>query len=63
MMKELLVELGWDADKIYDVGGYWYYEGNNNVPVKRVLADGTVVYDYWKVPIHKIRFDELTDLK
>lgn len=63
MMKELLVELGWDADKIYDVGGYWYYEGNNNVPVKRVLADGTVVYDYWKVPIHEIRFDELTELK
>ena len=33
MMKNLLVSLGWDESKIYDVGGYWFYEGNNNVEV------------------------------
>ena len=61
MMKQMLVSLGWDGDKIYDVGGYWFYEGDNKVEVKRVLPDGTVVYDFWKVPLHEIRFEELTE--
>lgn len=60
MLKNMLVALGWDASKIYDVGGYWYYEGENNVPVKRVLGDGSVVYDFYKVPVHEIDFGELT---
>lgn len=33
--KEMLVALGWDENKIYNIGGYWYYNGNNNVEVKR----------------------------
>lgn len=61
MMKNMLVTLGWEADKIYDVGGYWFYEGENNVEVKRMRDDGTVVYDYYKVPIHEIDFDVLTE--
>lgn len=60
MMKNLLVSLGWDADKIYNVGGYWYYEGSNNVEIKRENEDGTVVYDFWKVPYHNIDFSGLT---
>ena len=60
MMKDLLVKLGWDASKIYDVGGYWFYEGANKVEVKRELADGRVVYDFYKVPYHEIVFDGLT---
>lgn len=59
MMKKMLVALGWDAEKIYDVGGYWFYEGNNDVKVKRVKADGTVVYDFYKVPYHEIDFANL----
>lgn len=62
MMKNLLVSLGWDADKIYDVGGYWFYEGNNNVEVKRTLVDGTEVYDFHKVPYHLINFNNLTKI-
>lgn len=61
MMKSMLVTLGWDENKIYDVGGYWYYEGKNDVKVKRELEDGTVVYDFYKVPYHKIDFAELTE--
>lgn len=61
MMKNMLVELGWDASKIYDVGGYWFYEGEHNVEVKRELSDGSVVYDYYKVPVHEIDFDNLTE--
>lgn len=61
MMKKMLVSLGWDESKIYDVGGYWFYEGENKVDVKRKLADGTVVYDFYKVPYHEINFEELTE--
>lgn len=61
MMKNLLVELGWDGSRIYDVGGYWYYEGENAVKVKRTRDDGVVVYDFYKVPVHEIIFEELTE--
>ncbi|MBR3132085.1 hypothetical protein IKG33_01590 [Candidatus Saccharibacteria bacterium] len=61
MMKKMLVALGWDESRIYDVGGYWYYEGDNNVQVKRTLADGTAVYDFYKVPYHEIDFSSLTE--
>ncbi|MBR3322261.1 hypothetical protein IKG05_01310 [Candidatus Saccharibacteria bacterium] len=62
MMKKMLVALGWDASKIYVTGGHWYYEGENNVEVRRVLPDGSVVYDFYKVPMHEINFEELTEI-
>ena len=61
MMKNMLVKLGWDENKIYDVGGYWFYEGDNAVQVKRVLDNGEVVYDFYKVPYHEIEFEDLTE--
>lgn len=61
--KEMLVALGWDASKIYNVGGYWYYNGENNTGVKRVLPSGEVVYDFYKVPYHEIDFKTLTEEK
>lgn len=61
MMKNMLVALGWDADKIYDVGGYWFYEGENDVPIRREETDGTVKYDFYMVPVHEIDFDVLTE--
>ena len=61
MMKNMLVALGWDESKIYDVGGYWFYEGENMVEVKRIRDDGVVVYDFYKVPMHEIKFEELTE--
>lgn len=57
-MKQLLISLGWDADKIYNVGGYWYYEGENNVPVKNT-KNTEPTYDFWKVPYHDIDFSTL----
>lgn len=60
MLKNMLVALGWDESKIYDVGGYWFYEGENNVEVKRVNEKGEVVYDFYKVPYHEIDFSKLT---
>ena len=31
--KKLLVYLGYDPNKIYNAGGFWYYEGNNAVNI------------------------------
>ena len=61
MTKALLVALGWDENKIYNVGGYWYYEGKNNVEVKRTNSLGKTVYDFYKVPYHDINFSSLTE--
>lgn len=60
MTKALLVSLGWDANKIYNVGGYWYYEGDNAVITKRVNDKGETVYDFYKVNYHNIDFTSLT---
>lgn len=62
MTKSLLVSLGWDENKIYDVGGYWFYNGKNNVEVKQT-RNGKVTYDFWKVTYHDIDFDSLTEVK
>lgn len=57
MTKQVLVSLGWDANKIYNVGGYWYYDGENNVQVR----DGEE-FRYWEVPYHDINFEYLHEL-
>ena len=61
MTKELLVSLGWNPEKIYNVGGYWYYEGKNKVEIKNNI-DGHTTYDFWKVTYHDIDFDSLTEV-
>ena len=61
MTKKLLVALGWDGNKIYNVGGYWYYNGKNNIQIKRKVND-KVVYDFWKVNYHDIDFDNLVEV-
>ena len=59
MMKNFLISLGWDENKIYNIGGYWYYEGKNNIIVKNEV-DGKTTYDFDKVPYHNIDFSKLT---
>ena len=58
MTKKLLVSQGWEEDKIYNTGGYWYYSGKNNVSVKRE-ENGEAFYDFYKVSYHEIDFDSL----
>ena len=58
MTKQLLVSLGWDENKIYNVGGYWYYNGKNNIQIKN-----NDKYDFWKVTYHDIDFKNLTEEK
>ena len=62
MMKNMLVNLGSNQDKIYNVGGYRYYKGNNDIKVKR-LVDDKVKYDFWKVTYHDINFKQFTEIK
>ena len=61
MTKNLLVSLGWDANKIYNVGGYWFYNGKNNVKVKREVND-SIKYDFYKTLYHDIDFNNLTEV-
>lgn len=62
MTKTMLVKLGWDENKIYNVGGYWYYDGKNNVEVKTTKY-GDTSYNFWKVPYHDIDFKSLHEVK
>ena len=62
MTKNMLVELGWDEDKIYNTGGYWYYEGEHNVVVKND-EHKPASYDFWKVAYHDIDFEELHEVE
>ena len=62
MTKNLLVSLGWNEDKIYNVGGYWYYEGENKIEVKREV-NSKIKYDFWKVNYHDIDFDSLEEVE
>ncbi|HZW97926.1 MAG TPA: hypothetical protein VFF56_03680 [Bacillota bacterium] len=61
MMKSMLTDLGWDEGKIYNVGGYWFYDGENKVTVKS--ANGDDSYDFWKVTYHNIDFDSLNRIE
>ena len=64
MMKNFLVSQGWNKDYIYVIGGYWYYEGKNNIKVpKTVNKYGVPEYDFSEVPYHEIDFAELTPVK
>ena len=61
MTKNLLVSLGWDENKIYNVGGYWYYEGKNDVPIKMTI-DGVETYAFWKLNYHVIDFSNFHEV-
>lgn len=60
-MKNMLIALGWNPEKIYNVGGYWYYKGSNNVQVKEEKNNKTS-YAFWKVSYHNIDFSSLTEV-
>lgn len=63
MTKNMLISLGWDENKIYNVGAYWSYQGQNNVSVKRKNQDDSISYDFWKVPYHEIDIKTLHEVK
>lgn len=60
-VKNMLISLGWDEEKVYNVGGYWYYEGENNVQVK-YTRNGKDYYNFSIVPYYDIDFDKLHEV-
>lgn len=58
--KQMLGALGWDTSKIYNLGGYWYYNGKNAISTK---VEGSDKCDFSKVPYHNIDFDRLTEVE
>jgi len=60
MTKQLLVDLGWNANNIYNTGGYWYYEGKNSVETITQDDNGVKQFAFWKIPYHDIDFSKLT---
>jgi len=63
MTKNLLIGLGWDASKIWNVGCYWSYEGKNRVEIKKTDSEGNVYYAFHLVDYVTIDFDHLTPMK
>ena len=61
MTKTMLVSLGWDENKIYNVGAYWSYNGNNKVEVKKTI-DGEDYYNFSIVPYYNIDFTTLHEV-
>ncbi len=61
MTKNFLVSLGYDETKIYNVGGYWYYNGDHKINVA-IESGGHTQYQFDKVPYHEIDFTSLTKL-
>lgn len=60
MTKEMLIKLGWNPEKIWNVGCYWNYEGKNNVSVKEYYGEGKYYYAFHRVDYLVIDFETLT---
>ncbi len=61
MTKTMLVALGWDEDKIYNVGAFWSYNGHNKIEVKKTI-DGEDYYNFSIVPYYNIDFTTLHEV-
>lgn len=58
MTKQLLVGLGYDPNRIYNVGGYWYYKGDHRIETF-YEEDGEIHYDFSTIIYHNIDFTTL----
>lgn len=58
MMKSLLIFLGWDASKLYNVGANWSYKGERSLElvVYPEDADGDKIYATWRADYAYIDF-------
>lgn len=61
MAKELLIYLGWDETKLYNIGANWEYRGENALEliVYPEEADGDKIYATWRADYAYIDFDKL----
>lgn len=61
MMKSLLIFLGWDSTKLYNIGGDWSYKGTHSqeLIVYPEKADGDKIYATWRADYAYIDFSRL----
>lgn len=61
MMRSLLVFLGWDASKLYNVGANWSYKGEHSLEliVYPEKAGGDKIYATWRADYACIDFSRL----
>ena len=61
MMKTLLLELGWDEDLLYNIGGNWTYTGENGLEliVYPEDAEEENIYATWRADYAYIDFSRL----
>lgn len=61
MMKSLLIFLGWDDSKLYNIGGNWGYTGSNSqeLIVYPEEAGGDNIYATWRADYAYIDFSRL----
>ena len=61
MMKSLLIFLGWDASKLYNIGGNWSYAGSRSqeLIVYPENANGDNIYATWRADYAYIDFSRL----
>lgn len=63
MTRQLLIYLGWDEQRVYNVGGQWDYTGNH--PVQLIAYDDAdnATYMFWRADYAEIDFDALTPVQ
>ena len=64
MMKNLLIKLGWDESKLYNVGGAWAYKGSNRFEIITYSEDAKDdnVMATWRADYAFIDFEKLHPL-
>lgn len=59
MMRKLLVYLGWNETRVYNVGGAWGYSGYHPVELVSLNPDGGKEYCFWRADVATIDFGSL----
>lgn len=61
MTRDLLIYLGWDADKLYNIGANWTYKGEHALELIQYPeeADGENIYATWRADYAYLDFDRL----
>ena len=65
MIKALLIKLGWDESRLYNIGGMWDYEGKNGVEVIVYPEDANddPTFATWRVDYTYFDFNKMHPLK
>ena len=59
MMRKLLIHLGWAPERIYSLGGMWYYTGNHPVQIISFADPARPEYYLWRAKMPVIDFGTL----